>query len=145
MRFGEFYREFSRLGEYGRSFFLLAARLVVAAGFAEAARMKWEAMPAVVEWFGSLGIPAPAFMAYLVSSTEVAGIVLLALGFLTRLVALPLMVIMITAIAVVHFPNGFDCAEQGYEIPLYYLIFLGMFLSFGAGRFSLDHLLFKGQ
>ena len=145
MQFGKFYEEFSRLGEYGRSFFLLAARLAVASGFAEAARMKWEAMPAVIEWFGTLGIPLPAFMAYLVSSTEVLGIVLLTLGLLTRLVVLPLMVIMITAIFVVHLPHGFDCAQQGFEIPLYYLIFLGIFLSFGAGRFSLDHLFFKGQ
>ena len=145
MQFGRFYEEFSRLGEYTRSVFLLAGRIAVATGFAEAARMKWEAMPAVIEWFTSMGIPLPSFMAYLVSSTEVAGIVLLTLGFLTRLVALPLMAIMLTAIFLVHLPHGFDCAQDGFEIPLYYLIFLGIFLSFGAGRFSLDHLFFKGQ
>lgn len=145
MQFGKFYSEFSRLGEYAGSFFLLAARLAVATGFVEAAHLKWESIEATAEWFGVLGYPAPLFLAYLVSSTEVLGVVLLGLGLLTRLISVPLMIIMITAILTVHLPNGFECSHNGYEIPLYYLIFLGLFLSFGAGRYSLDHLLFKGE
>lgn len=145
MLFGKFYQEYSRLSGHAKSLFLLGMRLVLATGFSEAARMKWEAMPAVIEWFGSLGFPAPAFLAYLVSSVEVAGIVLLTLGFLTRLIALPLMIIMFTAIAVVHFPHGFDCADNGYEIPLTYFMMLGVLLTAGSGRYSLDHLFIRGE
>ncbi|UFS62336.1 DoxX family protein [Sulfurimonas sp. HSL-3221] len=145
MRFGKFYGEFSRLGEYGGSLFLLAARLAVAVGFTEAAHLKWEAIEATAEWFGVLGYPFPLFTAYLVSSVEVAGVVLLALGLLTRLIAVPLMIIMVTAILTVHLPNGFECSKNGFEIPLYYFIFLGLFLSHGPGKYSLDHLIFKGN
>jgi putative oxidoreductase len=143
MQFGKFYREFSRLGEYAGSLFLLAARLAVATGFSEAAHMKWEAMGATGEWFQTLGYPFPLFTAYLVASLEVLGVVLLPLGLLTRLVSIPLMIIMLVAILTVHLPNGFECAQNGFEVPLYYFIFLGLFLSYGPGRYSLDRLLFK--
>jgi putative oxidoreductase len=145
MPFGKFYREYSRLGEYASSLFLLAARLVVAMGFTEAAHLKWEAIDATAEWFATLGYPLPMFTAYLVSSTEVLGIVLLTLGLLTRLISVPLMVIMVVAILTVHLPNGFECSKNGFEIPMYYFVFLGLFLSHGPGRYSLDHLLFKGD
>ena len=145
MQFGKFYREFAHLGEYGGNLFLLAARLVVATGFTEAAHLKWESIDATAQWFTMLGYPFPLFTAYLVGSVEVLGIVLLTLGLLTRLITVPLMVIMIVAIVTVHLPNGFECTKNGFEIPLYYLIFLGLFLSHGPGRYSLDHLLFKGE
>jgi putative oxidoreductase len=91
-----------------------------------------------------LGYPAPGFLAYLVSGVEVAGVVLLTLGLFTRLIALPLMIIMLIAILTVHLHNGFDCAENGFEIPLYFLMMLGTLFSGGSGRYSLDHLFFKG-
>jgi len=144
MQFGKFYGEFARLGEYAGSLFLLLARLAVATGFTEAAHLKWESIEATAQWFGVLGYPFPLFTAYFVSSVETVGIVLLGLGLLTRLISIPLMIIMVTAILTVHLPNGFTCAKNGFEIPLYYLIFLGLFLSHGAGRYSLDRLLFKG-
>lgn len=144
MAFGKFYREYARLGEYMQGVFYLGLRLVLAAGFSEAARMKWEAMPAVIEWFGTLGYPAPAFLAYLVSGVESAGVVLLALGLFTRLISVPLMIIMLTAIFTVHLSNGFECSNNGFEIPLYFLMMLGVLFSSGSGRFSLDHLFFKG-
>lgn len=143
MEFGKFYREFSRLGEYGGNLFLLAARLAVAAGFTEAAHLKWESIEATAKWFESLGFIWPLFNAYLVSSVETVGVVLLTLGLLTRLICVPLMIIMVVAIAAVHLPNGFSCGQNGFEIPFYYLIFLGLFLSHGAGKFSLDRLIFK--
>jgi len=50
---------------------------------------------------------------------------------------------MIVAIFTVHISNGFSAGVNGFEIPLYYLLFLGIFLSHGAGKFSIDHLIFK--
>lgn len=144
MLFGKFHQELTRLGEYGSDLFLLMARLVIATGFAEAARMKWDAIEAVGKWFTELGYPLPVFNAYFVSSIEMVGVVLLALGLLTRLVVIPLMIIMVVAILTVHLPYGFSCAEQGFEVPLYYFIFLGIFFSHGPGRYSLDRFIFKG-
>jgi len=138
----QIYMEFSRLSEYGKSLSLLFARLVVAYGFYEPAMMKWKDIGSVAEWFGSMGIPFPTLNAYMAASTEVAGVVLLTLGLLTRLISIPMIVIMIVAIVTVHLHNGFSAGTNGFEIPLYYMLFLFIFVTNGAGKFSLDRLIF---
>lgn len=126
----------------GQSFSLLLARLVVAYGFYNPAMQKWSDMDSVATWFGSIGIPFPALNAYLAASTELLGVILLTLGLFTRFISIPLMIVMAVAIATVHLPHGFSSGNNGFEIPLYYLLFLAIFASFGAGKLSLDHLLF---
>ena len=130
---------------HGQGFSLLFARLVVAYGFYEPAMMKWTDIGAIATWFGSIGIPLPTINAYMAATTEIVGVVLLTLGLFTRLISLPLMVVMIVAIVTVHLPNGFGAGNNGFEIPLYYMLFLAIFASFGAGKFSLDHLLFGDE
>ena len=141
----QMYNEFARLSEYGQGIGLLLARLAVSYGFYSPAMSKWADVRAVSEWFGSLGIPFPAFNAYLVATMEATGVVLLALGLLTRLISIPLIVVMIVAIFSVHIGNGFSAGNNGFEIPLYYMLFLFIFLSHGGGRFSLDSLIFDKQ
>lgn len=126
----------------GQDLSLLLARLVLAYGFYNPAMNKWADIHAIAEWFETLGIPFPTLNAYMAASTELLGVVLLTLGLFTRLISLPLMVVMIVAIVTVHLPNGFAAGDNGFEIPLYYMLFLAIFASFGAGKFSLDHLLF---
>ncbi len=121
---------------------LLLARLTMAYGFYTPAMQKWSDMSSVASWFGTLGIPLPTLNAYLAASTELMGVVLLTLGLFTRLISLPLIVVMVVAIATVHLGHGFSAGDNGFEIPLYYMLFLAIFASFGAGKFSLDHLLF---
>lgn len=118
---------------------LLAIRLVLAYGFYGTAKMKWSDINAVADWFGQLGIPAPLANAYLAASTETLGVVLLILGFGTRIISIPLMIVMIVAIVTVHWTNGFEAGNNGFEIPLYYLIMLSSLISFGAGSISIDH------
>ena len=142
MKLKEMYTEFSRLSEYGQSFSLLLARLAIAYGFYEPAMMKWKDISSVAEWFGSMGIPFPTLNAYMAASTEVAGVVLLTLGLMTRAISIPLIVVMIVAIVTVHLPNGFSAGSNGFEIPLYYMLFLLIFLTQGAGKFSLDRFIF---
>lgn len=142
MRLIQFYQEFSRLSEYTHSIALLLARFAVAYGFYEPAMMKWNDIGSVAVWFGSIGIPLPTLNAYMAASMETVGVVLLILGLFTRFISIPLMIIMLVAIFTVHLSNGFSAGANGFEIPLYYLLFLLMFFSQGAGRFSLDHLLF---
>jgi putative oxidoreductase len=134
--------EFSRLSEYLKSFALLFARLTIAYGFYEPAMHKWADMNAMAEWFASIGIPFPLLNAYLAGTTEITGVVLLTLGFMTRLISIPLIVVMLVAIFTVHLPNGFSCGDNGFEIPFYYMLFLLLFVSHGAGKFSLDKLIF---
>lgn len=136
------YLEFGRLSEYLQSLSLLLARLAVAYGFYEPAMMKWNDMASVAQWFDSMGIPFPTLNAYMAAATEISGVVLLTLGFLTRLISIPLIVVMIVAITTVHLQHGFNAGDNGFEIPLYYMLFLLIFLSHGAGKFSLDHIVF---
>jgi putative oxidoreductase len=129
----------------GRDIALLLARLTIAYGFYNPAMQKWSDISSVAEWFGTLGIPFPTLNAYLAASTELTGVVLLTLGLFTRLISLPLIVIMVVAITTVHISHGFSAGDNGFEIPLYYMLFLAIFASFGAGKFSLDHLLFGDE
>ena len=113
---------------------LLFMRLVLAYGFWGPATMKWNNMDGIIEWFEGMGMPFPTLNAYLAASTEMAGVFLLLFGLFTRLISIPLMVVMLVAVFTVHFTNGF-------EIPLYYLIMLFTLTVYGAGRFSLDSII----
>jgi putative oxidoreductase len=120
---------------------LLLLRLILAYGFYGPAKMKWKDINSVANWFESIGIPAPAFNAYLAAGTETLGIILLILGLGTRLIAIPLMITMLVAIKTVHWANGFEAADNGFEIPLYYIIMLLTLLVYGSGKWSLDYLI----
>jgi putative oxidoreductase len=145
MRLKEFYLEYTILLNHFQSFSLLLARIALAYGFYRPAVLKWSNLDATASWFASIGIPLPYFSTLLSASVEIVGVVLLALGLFTRFISLPLMFIMLVAIFMVHLPNGFSAGDNGFEIPLYYLLFLGIFLTRGAGRFSIDYLMFKGD
>jgi putative oxidoreductase len=103
--------------------------------------MKWQNISGVAEWFGELGIPFPTINAYLAATTEAVGVVLLLLGLATRLISIPLIITMIVAIITVHWQNGFEAGNNGYEIPLYYILFLCGLLIKGSGKYSLDYLI----
>lgn len=143
MNLKDCYVKFENLSSYLKSLALLAARLVLAYGFYEPAMRKWSNIEAIGDWFATLGIPLPLFNAYMAASTEMSGVILLTLGLFTRLISIPLIVVMLVAIFTVHIHNGFSCGENGFEIPVYYILFLLIFLSHGAGRFSLDNFIFS--
>ena len=146
MRLKDFYLELSVLLNYFQSFSLLFARLALAYGFYKPALTKWQNFDTTTQWFSSLGIPFAPFMTLLTASVEIIGVLLLVLGLFTRLITVPLMIIMLIAVLTVHFSHGFSVANNGFEIPLYYFLFLSILASHGAGEFSLDTLIFgKGK
>jgi len=122
---------------------LLFTRLVLAYGFYNPAMMKLKDITSIAEWFGSIGIPFPTLNVYLATGTEVLGVILLTLGLFTRLISIPLIITMIVAIVTVHGENGFEAGENGFEIPLYYIIMLFTLVVYGSGKISLDHVLAK--
>jgi putative oxidoreductase len=128
-----------------QSLALLLARWIVAYGFFEPALNKWKDISSTADWFESMGIPLPTLNAYMAASTEILGVVLLTIGFFVRIISIPLMIVMVVAILTVHITNGFSSGDNGFEIPLYYFIFLLIFASHGAGKFSLDHYLFDNK
>lgn len=123
---------------------LLIVRLILAYGFYEPAMNKIKNFNAIVGWFGeSLNLPFPYLNAVMATATEVAGVVLIALGLMTRIISIPMMVVMVVAIKTVHWTNGFPASENGIEIPLYYMIMLFVLFTHGPGKFSLDETIFK--
>jgi len=117
---------------------LLIIRLVLAYGFYEPAKMKLKDISSIASWFDSMGYPLPTLNAYLAAFTEGLGVILLVLGLGTRLISIPLMFVMIVAITTVHWSNGFAAGDNGFEIPLYYLIMLFVLIVYGGGKWSLD-------
>ncbi len=117
---------------------LLAMRLTLAFGLYEPAVKKFGDMRGTAEWFASLHLPLPSVSVFLVATFEFAGFFLLMLGLLTRYITIPLMFIMLIAILTVHMGNGFASANNGIEIPFYYLVMLFMIFSNGPGKYSID-------
>ncbi|SCA58379.1 Uncharacterized protein HI_1602 [Chlamydiales bacterium SCGC AB-751-O23] len=128
-----------------QSFSLLFLRLILAYGFWGPAVKKVNNISGITGWFKSMGLFMPEVQAYLAAYTEYVGFILLALGLFTRLISIPLMVVMLTAIYLVHWQHGFMASNNGFEIPFYYLLMLFALLAFGPGKYSLDHLLKKGK
>ena len=127
--------------KYFKPVSLLLVRLTLAYGFYEPAVRKWQDIDAIASWFGSMGIPLPHLNAYLAASTEALGVVLLTIGLAVRFISIPLIVVMIVAIATVHWSNGFSAGNNGFEIPFYYMVMLLVLVSYGAGKLSLDNIL----
>ncbi len=122
---------------------VFAMRIVLAYGFWDPGMTKWKDIGAIGQWFDSMGYPFPLMNAYLAATTEVVGAVLLILGFGTRIISIPLMIVMLVAIFTVHAANGFQAGSNGFEIPLYYLIMLFTLTIYGGGKISVDGLIRK--
>lgn len=71
--------------------------------------------------------------------TELIGPVLLVLGLGTRFASLALVILTVVAWASVHAGNGYNVCDNGYQLPLMYLVLFGPLLFQGAGKLSLDH------
>ena len=119
----------------------LLFRLILAYGFYNPAMQKVANIDGIAEWFASMGMPFPTLNAYLATGTEISGFILLFLGLATRIISIPLIIVMIVAIVTVHLGNGFEAGNNGFEIPLYYILMLISLVITGPGRVSLDALL----
>lgn len=117
------------------------ARLVVAYGLWPKAVYKLGNPEGFGSFLESLNVPAPLFFAWVVILVELIGTWLLVVGLFTRLACIPLIATMIVAIVMVHWDNGFNCGDNGFEIPLYYCLFYLWWFISGPGRISLDALI----
>jgi putative oxidoreductase len=93
---------------------------------------------------GGMGLPASNALAWAAIAAELVGGILLALGFLTRISALMILGVMGVAIWKIHLPSHQGFA--GMELPVLYGGIAVAFLLGGAGRISVDGMLFgKGK
>ena len=90
-----------------------------------------------VEW----GIPLPMLSATVSGATDLIGGALLILGLGTRLVAIPMIVNMLVALAVVVLPTISTFNEFVELDEVLYVAVLFWLLMAGPGKASLDHLL----
>jgi putative oxidoreductase len=139
------YRLLIRAGSSLQSPFLLAVRLYWGWQFMQTGWGKLTDIGKVIGFFTNLGIPAPAFSAYLVSALELGGGALLILGLGSRLIAVPLVIDMLVAyitadrealFSVFSNPDKFTGAA-----PYTFLIASMLVLIFGPGRISVDAVL----
>jgi putative oxidoreductase len=91
-------------------------------------------------FMGKLGFRAPLLMAVLAGLGEAGGLAFAA-GFVTPLAALGIAVVMINAITLVHWSNGFFNGNGGIEFPLTLLTIAVAVAATGPGRFSVDRAL----
>jgi uncharacterized membrane protein YphA (DoxX/SURF4 family) len=88
----------------------LAIRLYLVPIMWMAGTKKLSAMESTIAWFGNpdwgLGLPFPALLAWLVALLETGGAIMLLFGVGVRLIAIPLMLVMVVAALSVHWENG---------------------------------------
>jgi len=77
--------------------------------------------------------------------SEFVGGIAVGLGFLTRVGALFIGCVMVTAIAGVHWSGGFFAANRGYEYPMTLLAMALALLISGGGQASVDQALSGGR
>ena len=88
-------------------------------------------------FFENLGFRPPVLLALLAGLGEASG-ALFALGFVTPLAALGMTIVMLNAIAVVHWSKGFFNGNGGIEFPLLIATVAVAVAATGPGRFSVD-------
>lgn len=93
----------------------------------------------LVDGVGAMGFPAPEFFAWCAALAEMAGGLLIAIGFLTRPAAVFLAITMAVAGLVVHAADPF----QIKELAFFYLVVSIFFALRGAGRYSVDAIVSK--
>ena len=93
-------------------------------------------------WFDSIGMRPGWLHARLAASAELAAGVCLVLGFLTPFAAAGFVALMFVAAWTVHRGNGFFITKEGWEYNLVLAAAAVALGATGAGRFSLDRLLF---
>jgi len=133
------------LDETGQWIGLLGLRLLLAYEFFEAGLEKlrgenwfadirdafpfpFDAVPAEISWF-------------LATWTEVIGAAALVLGLATRFWSVGLIVLTVVAWVSVHAGNGYNVCDNGFKLPLIYLVMLVPLVLIGPGRLSLDALI----
>lgn len=88
--------------------------------------------------FGLVPVEASWFLA---TWSELVGAALLAVGLATRFTSAALMVLTLVAWAAVHAGLGYNVCQNGWKLPLIFLVLFVPLLLNGAGTLSLDHLI----
>lgn len=131
------------LDRAGRWVGALGLRGVLAWEFWEAGVMKFTGENWFADYRDAFPFPfdvMPVEVSWLLATwTELLGAIGLAIGLGTRLCGIALMILTAVAWAAVHAGNGYNVCDNGYQLPLIYLVMLVPLVLSGPGRLSIDH------
>lgn len=96
---------------------------------------------AAARFLESVGFDNALLWAYVVGFVEFVCGICLAVGLLTRAVAVPISAFLATAIITYHWQFGFAWENRGVEYPLFWAIVVTHFLVRGGGAWSIDALI----
>jgi putative oxidoreductase len=130
----------NRVGEFLPQ---LGLRLLLAFEFWQSGLEKWNGM----NWFGEImdmfPFPfniIPAEVSWQISTwSELGGAVALVLGLATRFFSFSLIIVTLVAWTSVHAGLGYNVCDNGWKLPLIYLVMFLPLLFSGPGKLSLDH------
>ncbi|HXJ52477.1 MAG TPA: DoxX family protein [Burkholderiales bacterium] len=101
----------------------------------------------------TLGVPLPHLLAWLTTLVELIGGTAILAGAFVPLAAVPMAIVLVTALLTIHLPYGFFSVKLvevsasgtrfgpvGYEVILLYLAGLAALVAGGAGPLSIDEL-----
>ena len=131
------------LSQAGSYIGLMGLRLLLAWEFWEAGVEKFNGD----NWFADIqdAFPFPFSVVpvdiswFLATWTELIGAVALVIGLGTRFFSLSLIILTVVAWASVHAGNGYNVCDNGFKLPLMYLVMFVPLLLSGPGKLSLDH------
>jgi len=116
----------------------LLARLIVGIVFVQSGWGKLHAIDGVIELFRALEIPWPEVQAPFAAANELVFGALVLVGVVTRLAAVPLVIVMLVAIKTAVWPNLETSAALLNTSELLYISLLVWLASNGAGDVSVD-------
>ncbi len=136
---------YNKLPAVGMWVSLLGLRLLIAWEFWGAGMKKFHGD----NWFESIvnDFPFPFSIIptgiswFIATWTEIIGSIALLIGFTTRFWVLALIILDLVAWSAVHANNGYNVCDNGFKLPLIYLIMMIPLLFSGPGKLSLDHLI----
>lgn len=118
-------------------------RLLLAWEFWEAGVMKFTGENWFADYLDAFPFPfdvMPVEISWLLATwTELLGAIGLAIGLGTRFFGVALMILTAVAWAAVHAGHGYNVCDNGYQLPLIYLVMLVPLVLGGPGKLSVDH------
>lgn len=144
---GFFDRLSGAIGGLLQSPLLLALRLFFGISFVMAGFGKLQDINKFIEYLTTLNVPYPELGAWIAALTETVGGAFLTIGFLSRLVALPLVIAMAVAYSTAHVESLYVVTTDPKlfvsQPPFNFLLTSLLVWAFGPGFFSVDHFLLK--
>jgi uncharacterized membrane protein YphA (DoxX/SURF4 family) len=97
--------------------------------------------------FEEIGFSHPSFWAYFTGTFEIGCGILILIGLLTRLAAIPLLIIMIVSFITTKYPEliekGFWSMAHDYRTDLAMTLLLIYLIIYGGGKKSIDYIIQK--